>query len=316
MRDLAGAVAGLDTAIRAALGSVRNGASHFYANFGGLSYDEIGDGRSAVLVAASPQALTEDGEFAEGIVAMMFDLALAAAVRSVVGKERRFPTVSLKIEYLRHPVRAEKLVCRAATAHRIGDLAAADARLETEDGRLVALATGRFLLLRPKPGTGFPLYPWESDPPRVLDFGDLSPLEREIRSFLLADIERWTTTSGVHRQIHRIDVAGSDGRAEARQPVGPHLANRNGNVQGGILTGLLGEACAHAARTSDPELSLVSLQSTFLRPGMLSGSALAAKASTVFTGRRLACVSGEVFDDSGECLVRGEALFTASGRPR
>lgn len=307
----------LDSDILAGIAAARHGSLHFPAYFSGLTFDAVGEGTCTVSLRARPQVLDEDANFAAMAICMVCDLGLGAAIRASVGRRPALPTVSLSVDYTTDPVATETLVCHATFVERIGDLVAARCRLTTGDGTPVGRGYGRFLLQTRTSG-GFSRFPWQREPADPVAVADLTATERQVRDFLLTGLDG-RQPPGRYERLYRViaaDRGTTAGAATLVQPVGPHLANRTGNVQGGVLAGLLSDACRAAARTeADPLTRLVSVSCTFIRPGRLDQDALIADARTVFRGRRLACVGAQATDDAGTPLARAEALLTPGAAP-
>lgn len=307
----------LDTAIRLALSRTRAGDLAFPAHFSGLRYDEVGDGACRLHLSAQPQVLDASGAFANMPVAMACDISLSSAIRSTVkstvGKEIRLPTVSLELEFLRAPIRAEALMLHSRFGHRIGNLATAETEVRTAAGECLIRARGRFVVTGSPPGQGLVCYPWDTDLAAIPLTSGLTAAETQAHAFLLSD-DRDTRAPRCYDEFYRIDtIVSEDGRARLRQPIGPHLANRSGIVQGGVIAGLLTDACLAAARSRDASLTtLLSSGCTYLRPVTLDKAFLFAGATVLLVGRRVACVSVEASDDQNTLLARGEALFATA----
>lgn len=93
------------------------------------------------------------------------------------------------------------------------------------------------------------------------------------------------------------------GGASCVMPNGPHVGNRVGYVQGGILLGLAA-ATATAALPETWMLSAVAV--AFISPG--EGPALQAKASVVHQGQRVSVIRTEVTRSDGRLVL--EAMST------
>jgi acyl-coenzyme A thioesterase PaaI-like protein len=92
-------------------------------------------------------------------------------------------------------------------------------------------------------------------------------------------------------------------------PNGPHVANRVGNVQGGIMLGL----AAVTAATALPEAWMLStINAAFISPG--EGPALTARAGVLHHGQRLCVVRTEVTRSDGRRVL--EVMTTHVQPPR
>jgi len=99
------------------------------------------------------------------------------------------------------------------------------------------------------------------------------------------------------------------GGATCVMPNGPHVGNRVGYVQGGILFGLAA-ATATAALPETWRLSLAA--AAFISPG--DGPALRAQASVVHQGQRSAVIRTEVLRSDGRRVLEVMSTHVASAK--
>jgi acyl-coenzyme A thioesterase PaaI-like protein len=306
----------LDRGILSALARARSGGGSFPAQFSGLSFEAVGDGECTVRLDPAPQVLDGGGSFAAAAVAMLCDYSLSGAVRSRVGRAATTPTVTLQIEYGIWPFPASGIICRSVFRGWLGKLATTTATLETAAGARLGSAYGRFLAQERTTQTGFSRYPWEaiSDPPLTLS--QLTASERQARSFLLnraASSKKGPAGDSLsYEQLYGVvaEEPVRPGSSRLRQPTGAHVANRSGLVHGGVMAGLLVDACLRAAATGPyPSSTILSSTCTFLRPGRIDQGDLLGLADVAFDGRQLSCVNGKVIDAAGTCLIAGETLL-------
>jgi len=81
-------------------------------------------------------------------------------------------------------------------------------------------------------------------------------------------------------------------------PVGPHVGNRVGFVQGGVLLGL---AAATAAAALPERWMLSAIAAAFVSPG--EGAALKAQANVVHHGRRVSVIRSEITRSDGRRVL-------------
>lgn len=307
----------LESDILLALKKTRSGDLPFPAHFSGFAFEEVADGQCTIRLPLGPQVVTASGELASTAISMVCDISLSSAirskVRSTVGRELRLPTVSLEIDCARIAMLEEALLCRSTVRYWAGDFVTAESSLRTRSGETVGRARGRFLSGGGRKGQEFRRLPWETDQAVPQSLTDLNPRERQICSFLLRQ-DLNAEDPGLYDQLYRIEALASNwpGCAQLCQPLGPHLANRSGIVQGGAIAGLLSDACRAAAQSGDGSLTrCLSTSCTYLRPISLDGEFLTASANIRFSGRRISCVSAEAVDDRNILVARAEALFSA-----
>lgn len=309
-------MARLDQIILSGLARARSGGGSFPAQFSGLSFEAVGDGECTVRLGPAPQVLGGGGGFAAAAIAMLCDYSLSGAARSRVGRAATTPTVTLQIEYGIWPFPASDIICRSVFRGWLGKLATTTATLETAEGARLGSAYGRFLVQERTATTGFSRYPWEtiSEPPLALS--QLTASERQARSFLLSHAASSPEgpSDGVlsYEQLYGVVAEESAGPISCplRQPTGAHVANRSGFVHGGVMAGLLIDACLRAATTGPPRSPILSSSCTFLRPGRIDQGDLRAFADVAFDGRRLSCVNGKVIDDAETRLITGETFLS------
>ena len=310
-------MARLDQSVRSGLARARSGGGSFPAQFSGLSWEAVGDGECTVRLAPAPQVFGQGGNFAAAAIAMLCDYSLSGAARSRVGRAATTPTVTLQIEYGIWPFPVCDVVCRSVFRGWLGQLATTTATLETAEGTGLGSAYGRFLVQERTTATGFSRFPWEtiSDPPLTLS--ELTASELQARSFLLnraASSQKDLAGDDLsYEQLYGVvaEESTGPGSSRLRQPTGAHVANRSGLVHGGVMAGLLVDACLRAATTGPrPSSTILSSNCTFLRPGRIDHGDLLALAEVAFDGRRLICVNGKVIDAAGTCLITGETLLS------
>ena len=138
----------------------------------------------------------------------------------------------------------------------------------------------------------------DAEPP-LLEERDLAPDELAI----LRHAEKVLERRPFMRHFWGFLPQATPGGASCVMPNGPHVGNRVGFVQGGILLGL-GAATASAALPDTWLLSAIT--AAFISPGQ--GPALEARASLVHQGQRVATVRTEVRRSDGRRVL--EAMST------
>jgi acyl-coenzyme A thioesterase PaaI-like protein len=183
------------------------------------------------------------------------------------------------------------------------------------EGARLGSAYGRFLVQERTAAKGFSRFPWETVNEPPLTPSQLTASERQARSFLLSQAasSRKSPAGDLlsYEQLYGVvaEEPARPGSSRLRQPTGAHLANRSGLVHGGVMAGLLVDACLRAAATGPyPSSTILSSTCTFLRPGRIERGDLLGLADVAFDGRQLSCVSGKVID-AGACLITGETLL-------
>lgn len=103
-----------------------------------------------------------------------------------------------------------------------------------------------------------------------------------------------------------------EGFARFEQPMATHLANRHGNLHGGVHATLLDTAMGYAGCwTGDPERRqlALTLSLTVNYQGRSSGRRMIAEARKTGGGRRIFYAEGEVRDEAGVLLASATGVF-------
>ncbi len=101
-------------------------------------------------------------------------------------------------------------------------------------------------------------------------------------------------------------AAGADGMF-CRIKVGPHMANRVGHVQGGILMGIAAETAQAAVPA---HATLTSVSAWFISPGR--SAELHCRSTIIHAGRSLAVVRTDITGAQGERILAAMSQHAAS----
>jgi len=242
----------------------------------------------------APHIADADGQLNIGALAMLADFALANCMRAILEPHQRLATVSMTIELTNAP-RTGRL---AATSRFEGFIREGKGRIgksrvaifQKEDP--ICVGTGAFMALDP-PGD-VKLHPV---PHRRREDPALPPLkETELTAEEKAIVARADAAlkdpspSFIERFWGFLPHRTAHG-ASCKASNGPHIGNRVGHAQGGVLLGL---AASTAACALPDTWRLSAVSAWYLRPGQ--GSALTAKASIVHHGRLTALARTQVMD--------------------
>lgn len=298
----------LDASVRSALQATRSGLLHFPGNFLGLRYGRIASDTCEVSMAPTKQALDAVGAIAMTPIAMGCDLSMSAAARSALGRGIALSTARLQLDLRTPRVDPSELLFRGAMRSVVGPLVGTSCELVARDGGVLATATGYFMVrdARRQPAEQVGCQPWERMRDEVGAARRASEGPHEaIRSFFGA-----TPRPATYDSLHRIEIGRDEhGGASVRMPLGAHVANRSGRVQGGVVAGLLARACSEGAVALDPARSrLVSFDCSFLRASDPAADEMTATSQVRFAGRRLVSLAAEVVDSSGVVVAAGQGL--------
>lgn len=272
---------------------------HFPGNFIGLSFDRVDSADTRLSYEADIQ---DPGDI--GALAVAADFALGTSVRADLDPATRLATVSMTLELGAAPragiVRASSR-CHGFVGEGEGRSGRSRVLLE-EAGGEIGYGSGVFMVLKPPPQRTLHPVPLRrrGDPePAALAESELAPHELQI----LRHAEQALDHAAKSRQPFMRHFWGflpqaTRDAASCVMPVGPHVGNRVGFVQGGVLLGL---AAATAAAALPESWMLRTIAAAFISPG--EGAALKAQANVVHHGRRVSVVRTEVTRSDGRRVL-------------
>jgi uncharacterized protein (TIGR00369 family) len=278
---------------------------HFPGNFIDLSFDRVASDDTRVSYQSDENDI--------GSLAVLADFALGTAVRADLHPATRLATVSMTLELGAAP--RAGIVRAASRCHGFvgdGDGRTGRSRVVIDAaGGEIGYGSGAFMVLKPPPQVTLHPVPHrrrgDAEPPLLAE-GDLEPHELRILRHADQALER-AAKSGQPFVRHFWGFLPQTARSAAScvMPIGPHVGNRVGFVQGGILLGL---AAATAAAALPDTWMLSSIAAGFISPG--EGSALKAQANVVHQGRRVAVIRTEVTRSDGRRVL--EVMSTHAAR--
>lgn len=285
----------------------------FCGNFFDFSYDSADQDHSVVHVRPEAQSIGSDGQVHSVVQAILADMGLATCLRYNIGDRHRTATVSLYLQFTGAQPSGNLVATSYSQAHLQGvqgRQGISQTRLTSGDV-LVAIGSAAFMIMPMPQGTILPPVPWVSQKPPehpTLDLESLSEtegwiLDRVRRS--VAESERDGGNFLSHFLTLRPETC-ADG-AICNVENGPHIGNRVGHVQGGIILAI-GMVCATAALGDEWLLSGVT--ATYISPG--EGDVIRAQSVIVHQGRMTAVVRTSVKSGSGKTAL--EVLSTHARR--
>ncbi len=295
---------------------------HFAGNFLDLSYDHVGIDYTALSVDVAPHCAEADGQLNLSGLAILADLTMAAAVRAGLAPHTRLATVTMTLQFTGAP-RTGRLAGRGAMHGFVQGTAGRQGVSTLDihgDAGLVCTGTGTFMMLKPPKGVELHPVPHRrrgENPTPEIAGGKLHPDEKKVLATADAVIAEVRAHGGSFIQrfwgVQAKHVAGAAPQGDSLRAApqgdllrgapqgdllrgaqstvtnGPHIGNRVGHVQGGILLGL---ATDNAMAALTPHWSLTALSAWYISPG--EGRALKIKSRVVHHGRLIAVVRTEV----------------------
>lgn len=286
----------------------------FTGHFLGMQWPVIGADSMTVTMPAGPHCEDAQGQLDPCALLVLFDAALASPTRIHLTPGARIATTHINVQFSGAQA-AKEVQVQAQNEGRSQEGAMrqllAHGKLES-GGQMVMTGNGSFVQLPPPADVRemAPL-PWQRTDlvdPQPLAEDALDAREREV----LAACDAALAASGTDAQYSFLQrfwgilPERTAKGAQCRMPIGPHLANRVGHVQGGILMGL----AAETARCAVPlHRSVANLSAWFAGPGR--GDTLLAKSWVVHGGRSLAIVRTEITGANGARVLEATSAHAA-----
>jgi uncharacterized protein (TIGR00369 family) len=302
-----------------------------------MGVGDVSEGSASFSIPASPWFANATGLIGGGVLAVLADAPLGAALGTVVEPGEWFTTAELSLSFLR-PVRPDpgaRIKGGGQLIHRGRTVGLTEAFLTNEGtDELVAFGSSRLSIFKPPgelpeppadlpeidqelPGTspGHPLQRplrGEAYSPEV--FAERSGLD-VLRAFIAGELP----SPPINRLTGMRVTDAGEGEATVILPCSKWLSTSAGTVQGGF-TAMLAEAALAAAVFSTAEAGTATapldLKVNFLRPVLPDGRDLTARARVVHRGRTLAIANTELSNADGKtvALATGSSMYLP-GRP-
>lgn len=284
---------------------------HFAGNFLAVSFDRVTVDDSLVSMKAECHA--RDGAIDGTALGVLADLALAAPIRAALPADTRLATVNMQLQLTGAPCHAP--VTARSSFH--GFLHGAAGRQAVSRvtlhgaGREIGLGTATFMVLDLPPGIPIPFLtpvdPALDETPLLDPDTDLDGDERALFDYVRMALDDSRPANDFTQRLWGYRAHAREGGASGALANGPHIANRVGHVQGGVLLGFA-QATAQAALPADWGLS--SITATYVSPG--EGDELKAEADVAHRGRTTAVTRVTITTGQGRRVL--EVLATHSLR--
>jgi acyl-coenzyme A thioesterase PaaI-like protein len=296
-----------DQTIRArvlrAIAGNRVAGLHFPGHFLDIDWQEVAGGAARAVLSYGPHDRDADGAVNIAVLGIFADHVLAASARTGAAPGARLGTIHLHLQFTGEAVTgdihaASCLLGRSEGATLQQSLSSVTMHA---NGKPVCHANGGFVLLDPPPGVTLGPLPWErtEHPPLVpVDVGKLAPSECAILKACDAALAKASPQASFIQNfwggVPRRSATGSSNRVA----IGPHIGNRVGHVQGGILLGL---AATNARAAAPAAMMLSNVSAWYMSPGR--GAALGIRSRVLHAGRTTAVVSTEIKTAAGERVL-------------
>jgi len=289
---------------------------HLPAHLLELNFDRIEAEEARVSMPVGPHCLDRNGAVHRAAIMVLADVAMAGALRIRFGATARLATVTARLNFA--SARAAQhlqaiATCRMDISGTVVQLTVCTVGIYS-GSELLCSGEATFVVLDNRRGTA--MHPL----PRTSTLYGVEPLgvdELTAEEHAVLSLARRADTSPPPRESFleafwgMVPKAG-DGWAECAFERGMHVANRVGDVQGGVLLGLAAQTCV-AVLSED--WRLVEASARYLAAAD-TGRSLLARAELVRMGRNIAFVECSVTDESGRVSLRAEATLARNVGPK
>ena len=278
---------------------------HFPGYFLGLHARGMDKSEVWTALPYGAHCANANGDMNIAAIALLADMGPGAAMRVHLPEATRMATATLQLQFTGIPVRSD-LECHARFDGFFEGAAAVQGRTSgrlVADGKVVCHTVGTFATPPAPPGVKVVPVPWEAMerlPPPVAP-RDMAPDEKQIlksaRAALKAVDEKRSFIEHLWAQIAK-PRAGEEGGADNTVRIGPHLGNRVGHVQGGVMIGI---AAASAVAALPANARLTGASAWYISAGM--GKRLRVRSRLLQRGRTIAVVRTEVIGDNNRRVL-------------
>jgi acyl-coenzyme A thioesterase PaaI-like protein len=287
---------------------------HFVGNFLDISFDHVAVTDSRLSMDAGPHCAESDGQINLGAFAILADLALAAGVRAGLEPDTRLATVSMHLHFTGAPLTGR---LEAASAFESFYQGAAGRQglgrvIVAAGGEKVCVGNGAFMELKPPKGVALHPMPQRrrGEAVAMLEENELKRDEVKVLNLADAALAAVETHRGSFiRRFWGYEPHHIGGGASCGVKNGPHIGNRVGHVQGGVLLGL---AAMTACAALPASWALTSVSAWYISPG--EGRTLKVKSRILHHGRLTSVVRTQITGKNNRRVL--EVVTTHASRAR
>lgn len=267
---------------------------HFVGNFLDISFDRIAAEDARLSMDAAPHCAEVDGQMNLGAFAVFADLALAATVRAGLDPAVRLATVHMNLNFTGAPLTGRLEAASVLQGFLTGSAGRQGLShvTVTAGGERICVGSAAFMVLNPPKGVALYQMPHRKRGDAAIDPPGEAELKRdELKVLRQADAALAATEHGGSfiQRFWGYEPHHVEGGAACTVRNGPHIANRVGHVQGGVLLGL---AAATACSALTPHWMLTSISAYYISPG--EGRSLKARSRILHHGRLTSVVRTQI----------------------
>jgi acyl-coenzyme A thioesterase PaaI-like protein len=299
------------TRVLRAIAGNRIAGLHFPGHFLDIDWKEVSGGTARATLEVGPHCNDANGAVNIVVLGILADNMLAAVARTGAAIGARMGTLHLQLQFTGATVTGDidatsQLVGRTEGA-MLQQLLSSSTILA--NNKPVCHASGEYALLDAPPGVTLGPLPWErtkTEPVLPIDADMIEPCEHSILRACDAALGKASThTSFIQHFWGGVPRCNAQG-AGNRVMIGPHIANRVGHVQGGILLGL---AATNACVAAPAAMMLSNVSAWYISPGR--GTALRIRSHVLHAGRTITVVRTEIKTTDGERVIEAVSNHVA-----
>lgn len=298
-----------------AISSIRAPGLPFAAYFLGFTAQRYKTDGVEFTIDPGPHCTDANGIVNRAALLYMADMALAGAIRTFVDPNSRTATLMLRVEFTGEPARG-----RLTATGRGSGFSPVTALPEcvaaghiTCEGREVVRMSGTWVAPPAPPGVVVRGTPWEggedgSQRP-LLKKSELEPVEKTAMRGIGKAL-RAAQNGDFFGALCNPQIKPAAKGASSRLPVGLHIGNRVGHVQGGFL---LHAALATAEATVPDHPLITGASAWYISPGQ--GKVITARSTVLQSGRNVAVVRTELFNPERKLVLEVVSNHAIPRRP-
>jgi acyl-coenzyme A thioesterase PaaI-like protein len=284
---------------------------HFPGHFLDTKWKDVSGGTARATLEDGPHCRNADGTINMVVMGILADHVLAASIRTGVSPGARMGTIHLHLQFTGAPVTGDIDAVSLLLGKREGVTLRQSLSSGTlyAQGKPVCHANGEFALLDPPPGVTLGPMPWElAGSPSItpVDIGKLESHESAILKACDAALAKVSPQTSFIEHFWGGAPRQNAHGASNRVVIGPHIGNRVGHVQGGILFGL---AATTACAAAPAAMMLSNASAWYISPGR--GDKLEIRSRILHAGRNTVVVRTEIKTAGNERVVEAVSHHVA-----
>ena len=287
--------------VRRAIAANRRPGLHYPGFHLELEAIDVSQEGSHFAMANGPHCADADGGMNICAIALLADMGMGAAMRVHLPEVSRMATATMQLHFTGLRAKTD-LQCRGQFDGFFQGAQATQGRVSgkiTAGEDIICHGSATFATPPAPPGVVVRPVPWDSMGPRhtppPLPVAEMDEDEKRILKAAKSALKKATPEHSFIEYFWAQLAKHKEGGATNSLKFGPHVGNRVGHMQGGVIFGVAAATAAAAV----PGSLMTSASAWYISPG--TGDKLSVKSTVLQSGRTIAVVRTEVL--SGKRLV-------------